>query len=173
MIPSKATQSHVCNLAGQHPAMSPTLVVVALVGKEGHTELGWVSAADPIHCKLGPQTATCWKTCVRCPKARGGASQHAVLTAVAATGQPCWQRATAAPGLMEEPLFREGAAWEGAERSNGDVISLEKLSPGAGLLQSLPLRHGHLCLSFLLRKSGSTNIYTVKGPGGGCQCLHC
>lgn len=165
-IPSKATQSHGSDLGGHHPAMSPTLVVGPLVGKGGHTKLGWASPASP-------------NPCVRHPKARRRASQqhrglpYAVLAAAAATRWPHWQRATAAPVLLEEPPIGEGAAWEGAERSNRDIISLEKLSPGAGLLQPLLLWHRHLCLSFLLRKSGSTNIYTVKGPGGGSQCLHC
>lgn len=46
-----------------------------------------------------------------------------------------------APGRMEELLFGEKIAWEGAERSNEDVTFWEKLSPGAGLLQPSSLWH--------------------------------
>lgn len=64
VIPPKVTQSYGCNLAGQHPAMSSMSVVFALMGKGGHTELGWSSLADPIHCKPVPQAVTCRETCV-------------------------------------------------------------------------------------------------------------
>lgn len=127
-IPSKGIQSHGCDLAGQHPAVSPMPVVVALVVKGGHGRL-------PLPALLAvcwaPQTVTCWETCVCCPKARGGAGQSAggCRMCHCCSCHPCWQRATAAPGLMEEHLFGEGAAWEGAERSNGDAISLEKAVP--------------------------------------------
>lgn len=165
-IPSKATQSHGSDLAGHHPAMSPPLVMGALVGKGGHTKLGWASPASP-------------NPCVRHPKAHRRASQHTegchMLSSLLRL--PPAGHAGKGPQQLQfcrkSPPIGEGAAWGGAERSNRDVISLEKLSPGAGLLQPLLLWHEHLCLSFLLRKPGSTNIYTVKGPGGGSQCLHC
>lgn len=53
------------------------------------------------------------------------------------------------------------------------MFFLKRLFPWASLLQTPAFQHRYLCLSFLLRKSGSINIYTVKGSVEGCQCLHC
>lgn len=122
VIPPKVTQSHGCSLAGQHPAVSSMSVVVALVGQGSHTELGWSSPADPIHCKAGPQLVTCQETCVHLsnavdvPASIYGPHCHGCHPPATLTKGRSSSRSDGGPSAQVEGAVREGA--EGSNREN-------------------------------------------------------